>query len=565
MSRLYRLPCPLALLVASFLVSPLAWSAPPASEPPAFSPDTVLVAFQPSTSGAEMSAAHSQAGGRVQRTIPGIGVQVVTVPVGTVFDALQLYRHNPKVRYAEPNYLRPLILPNEGSFSSTLKVFDEQWNLHNHGQSLQTYTDPNTGTPGWQYTRKDADIDAPEAWDIETGDANVWVAVPDSGVDCNHGDLVGKCQHNEDYVTPTEDSFGNPLPELVDQIGHGTHVAGTIAMQTNNGAGGAGVGWHTSIGSFKVCYLEQILPGIPVGSACQDADIATAIDRIVELGYDVINMSFGGPASLVVEEALQRASQAGIVLVAAAGNANNWAKLYPAAYDNVIAVGATNAFDDRAGFSTFSVDDDFDPNTQNDDWVDVLAPGDPILGPAPTTFCSPASSQCFQWMSGTSMAAPHVSGVAALVWSYLRTHDAAHATSTEVRRRIQDCADQTGAMGQNMLVWSKYGRLNAYGALTCGSGDGGGSGSGGDTTDPVISNVTAVQEQGPRFRITWTTDELATSKVEFTCCGVTEDTALVTEHSVSFHGQKNVRYEYYVYSTDAAGNEAMAGPFYHDN
>ena len=139
---------------------------------------------------------------------------------------------------------------------------------------------------------------------------------------------MGKCQHNEDFVTATFDSFGNPIPDLVDQLGHGTHVAGTIAMQTDNGIGGAGVGWQTSIGSFKVCYAEMFV-GILLGSTCQDADIVAAIDRIIELGYHVINMSFGGPPSQAVEDAMDRASQAGIVLVAGAGNNNNWEKFYP--------------------------------------------------------------------------------------------------------------------------------------------------------------------------------------------------------------------------------------------
>jgi thermitase len=432
------------LLTAWLLICNLAWSAPPI--PPPFVSDQVLVAFRPGTPAADISAAHNRAGGQVLKTVTAIGVQIVSIPAGTVLDRVQLYRRNPNVEYAEPNYLRPLIMPVEGSFGQGINVFDEQWTLHNQGTALQTYVDPATGLPGWQYTRLGADIDATEAWDIEKGDANVWVAVPDSGVDCNHGDLVGKCMHEEDHVTPTVDSFGNPIPDLVDQLGHGTHVAGTIAMQTNNGNGGAGVGWNTSIGSFKVCYMENFLD-IIIGSSCQDADIASAITRATDLGYDVINMSFGQAApSQVVQDALDYASAAGVVLVAAAGN----------------------AFDDRAGFSTFSVDDDFDPGTQNDDWVDVLAPGDPVLSTVPTNFCSPPDPQCFKWLMGTSMAAPHVSGVAALVKSYLNLNDPPNANATEVRRRIQDCADATGAMDQNMLAWSKFGRLNAAGALTCG-------------------------------------------------------------------------------------------------
>lgn len=207
--------------------------------------------------------------------------------------------------------------------------------------------------------------------------------------------------HEEDHVTPTVDSFGNPIPDLVDQLGHGTHVAGIIAMTTNNGQGGASVGWNTSIGSFKVCYIEQFV-GVVVGSSCQDADIASAITRATDLGYDVINMSFGQVApSQVVQNALDYATANGLVLVAAAGN-NNWEKFYPAAYPDVIAVGATNAFDDRASFSSLSLDDD---------WVDVLAPGEPIISTVPNTFCSPTATQCFGWKMETSMAAPHVSGV----------------------------------------------------------------------------------------------------------------------------------------------------------
>lgn len=467
MSIPYRtLKTGVAMIMLWHIVSSPAWSASPT--PPSFVSNQVLVAFSPGTPAAEISAAHQRVGGQMLRTIKGIDVQVVSVPAGTVLEKIQLYKRNPNVQYAEPNYLRPLILPSEGSFGQGIDVFDEQWNLHNQGSALQTYVDPETGLPGWQYTRRGADINATEAWDLEQGDANIWVAVPDSGVDCSHGDLVGKCMHEEDHVTPTVDSFGNPIPELIDQLGHGTHVAGTIAMQTDNGQGGAGVGWNTSIGSFKVCYMESFV-GIAIGSSCQDADIASAITRATDLGYDVINMSFGQAApSQVVKDALDYASAAGVVLVAAAGNNNNWEKFYPAAYDNVIAVGATNAFDDRAGFSTFSVDDDFDPSTVNDDWVDVLAPGDPILSTVPTTFCSPPSPQCFQWLRGTSMAAPHVSGVAALVKSYLNLNDPGNATGAEVRRRIQDCADTTGAMGQNMLVWSRFGRLNAARALTCG-------------------------------------------------------------------------------------------------
>jgi thermitase len=432
-----------------------------------FTPDEVLVAFRPGTPAADKSAAHAQVAGHASRTLSQIGVTVVSVPAGTSAAALKSYRRNPNVLYAEPNYIRPLVLPTEGAFPGVPNVFDEQWNLHNTGAGIETYADADTGAQVYPVTHADADIDAPEAWDVSQGSPDVWVAVPDSGVACHHGDLVGKCMHEEDHVTPTVDSFGTPIPELVDRIGHGTHVAGTIAMATNNGDGAAGVGWNVRVGSFKVCYAEVVL-GIVLGSNCEDADIASAIVAIADYGYHVINMSFGGGPSAVVQSAVEYAAAQGVVLVAAAGNHGHWQKFYPAAYPDVISVGATTPFDDRAHFSAFSIDDDSDPSTSDDDWVDVLAPGSPILSAAPPEACAPVDPQCFQYMEGTSMASPHVSGVAGLVWSHLLATDPANADRAEVRRRIQDCADATGAMGQDMRVWSRYGRLNAHGALTCG-------------------------------------------------------------------------------------------------
>ncbi|MCK5711289.1 MAG: S8 family serine peptidase, partial [Hyphomicrobiaceae bacterium] len=344
-----------------------------------------------------------------------------------------------------------------------LDVFDEQWNLHNVGQALQTYTDPNTGGLVWPVIRTDADIDMVEAWDVTQGSQDVLVAVLDSGVDCDHPDLDAKCVDNEDYVSINYNTYGEPIPELTDVIGHGTHVAGILGMETNNGGGGAGIGWATRFGSFKVCYAETIL-GMVIGSNCLDSDIVDGINRVIELGtYHVMNMSFGGGPSPAVENALTDAFNSGIVPVASAGNAGTWLRVYPAAYDTVVSVGAVSPVDDRSSFSTFS--------TVEDHWVDLLAPGDPILSTVPGIFCGVAGSDCFQWKQGTSMAAPHVSGVAALVWSQLLENDPSNnnalANRDEVIRRLRDCADQTGAMDQNMLIWSQYGRLNAHGAVTC--------------------------------------------------------------------------------------------------
>ena len=453
----------LSLLTATVLVTLGLYGPALAAQSMEFTPDQVLVSFHPGTPGHAIAAAHASVGGTVQKSIDGLGVHVVGVPDGTVLDRVAAYQKNPNVNYAQPNYIRPLITPIEGSFAPNLDVFDEQWNLHNVGQALQTYTDPNTGGLVWPVIRTDADIDMVEAWDVTQGSPDVLVAVLDSGVDCDHPDLDAKCVDNEDYVSITYNSFGEPIPELTDVIGHGTHVAGILGMETNNGGGGAGIGWATRFGSFKVCYAETFL-GIVIGSNCLDSDIVDGINRVIELGtYHVMNMSFGGGPSPAVESALTAAFNSGIVPVAAAGNAGTWLRVYPAAYDTVVSVGAVSPVDDRSSFSTFS--------TVEDHWVDLLAPGDPILSTVPGIFCGAAGSDCFQWLQGTSMAAPHVSGVAALVWSQLLENDPSNnnalANRDEVIRRLRDCADQTGAMGQNMLIWSQYGRLNAHGAVTC--------------------------------------------------------------------------------------------------
>jgi thermitase len=433
--------------------------APGAAGAPPHSPDEVLVQFHPGTPGLAKRAAHAQAGGEPERTIAGIEVIVVRVPAGSALERAAVYQRNPSVAFAEPNGIHPLIIPGEGVFSGGPLVFDEQWNLHNTGQGIQTYVDPNTGAQSWPNSAADADIDAPEAWDVSQGDANVWIAVVDSGVDCGHGELVGKCMHEEDHVAATVDSFGTPIPEGVDRAGHGTHVAGTIAMATDNQNGGAGVGWNVSIGAFKVCYQEELL-GLAFGSSCEDADIAAGIVAASDHGYHVINMSFGGGPSSTVQAAIDYADAAGVLLVAASGNDNSWDPFYPAAYPNVLSVGSTNPYGDRSSFSNFSRD--------ADDWVDILAPGDPILAPVPRDHCIPADPQCFSWKRGTSMAAPHASGVAGLVWSHLLATDPGNASAATVRQRIQNCADGSGALGQNLLAWSRYGGLNANGALGCG-------------------------------------------------------------------------------------------------
>ncbi|MFC6672800.1 S8 family serine peptidase [Marinobacterium aestuariivivens] len=344
---------------------------------------------------------------------------------------------------------------------------------------------------------EDADIDAPEAWDLTTGSSAVKIGILDTGVDCRGagnpaGSLEfadGKCVEEVNFVSDEE-------PSLLDWIGHGTHVAGIAAATTDNGIGVAGVGWNSSIGSLKTCFQYYYCPypelceyyTVIIG-VCPVSASANAIQYAADNGYHVINMSYAsdemvggepvsyGNYSQAEADAVSNAWNAGVVLVAAAGNEGTDTPLYPAAYPEVIAVGATDHDDNIPDFSSFG-----------NSWVSLMAPGENIFSTVPNDFCifyadilglefDPDSDACLDWYSGTSMASPHVAGAAALVWAYIypgdlgdpgNCVDADGVTPCNqiVRQRLESGADAFGALGQNMQAWSQHGRLNLHGALT---------------------------------------------------------------------------------------------------
>jgi thermitase len=312
------------------------------------------------------------------------------------------------------------------------------------------------------------------------------------------------------------------------------------------------------IGSLKVCWEDTSLDWLGIIQGfCDDADIAAAItyaaekDEDQQLRYHVINLSLAGPQySQTLLNAVNFAWTQGVVIVAGAGNGYTTKPLYPAAFDNVIAVAATDYFDNLAYFSSFG------------DWVSVLAPGHTIFSTVPNHFCAgmePTDLRgCHDWKSGTSMATPYVSGIAAMVWA-----QDLNQTNAQVRSSIENSAEVEGALGQNFHAWVQYGRVNLYEALMYDSGPGGGEGS--DTSGPVISDVLSKKLNGNRFEITWTTDDPATSMVNFTCCDPMSDDALVTSHRMTFRGNKNASYVYTVTSTDASGNSTKSASFTHKN
>jgi subtilisin family serine protease len=450
--------------------------------PTGYAPDRVLIAFEPGTLGAEKKSLHAKVGASVLHSIPGIGVDVVQVPAGTVLAKIKLYDKNPNVRYAEPDSYRVFWFPQEGAEPFSTNMFDEQWALHNTGQTI-TGCDPFFGCIPFIVGTPNADINAPEAWDIGRSHADIRIAIMDSGVDKTSLDLDGKylAAEERNFVV----SYENTLEDLT---GHGTHVAGTAAAECNNNEGVSGVACEASVVSLKVCFRyenpDNIFDPLNGAGVCPLSAVADAIvhtadpneDGDMSDHFDVVNMSFGTDIvengvwqgllghSPTEEAAINLAFDAGVLLVAAAGNDGTSQQLYPAGYDNVIAVGATDEDDFKASFSNYGTN-----------WVSVGAPGNYIWSSLPNALCGLDSSNpgsvCLGPNSGTSMASPHVAGAAAVVLGYLRDEYAAGRlpqppTNAQVRCHIEQGADQSGVQGLDYSVlYFQYGRLNLVGAL----------------------------------------------------------------------------------------------------
>jgi subtilisin family serine protease len=287
--------------------------------------------------------------------------------------------------------------------------FSYEWGLDNTGQ-----------TGG----KDDADIDAPEAWEITTGVTETMIAVIDTGVDYNHEDLDDgrvRTDIDQDYVNDDDDAM--------DDHSHGTHVAGTIAAETNNGVGVAGVMWQAQILPLKVLGSR--------GSGSAD-DVAAAIRYAADQEADVINMSLGSRScSQTIADAVNYAYDKGVVIVAAAGNSGSSIG-YPAKHAPVIAVGATDHNDHKAYFSNYG------------DELDVVAPGVSIFSTVP--------NNGYDAFSGTSMASPHVAGVVGLLLS-----QRSDLSNGQVREILRQSADDLGQGGFD--TYYGYGRVNAHQAL----------------------------------------------------------------------------------------------------
>lgn len=352
-------------------------------------PNQIIVKFKNTTSVTKKQEFHKSAGAEIVSKDDALGFEVVQFTSGTVKDKIKIYKDNPDVEYAEPNYyFHAFWTPNDSYFSNQYGLLK---------------------------------IQAPQAWDTQRSDPNVKIAIVDTGVQGSHPDLSSKVIYGHDYVdSDSQSDDGN---------GHGTHCAGIAGALTNNNIGIAGVAPQSSIYAVRVLDSQ--------GSGTLDA-VARGIRESADAGAKVISLSLGASSGgTALQQAIQYAWNKGAVIVAAAGNSGNTQPNYPAYYNEVIAVASTNQSDQKSYFSNYG------------SWVDVAAPGSSIY--------STYKGSTYRSLSGTSMATPHVAGVAGLLASQ-------GYSNVEIRQIIEATADKISGTG---TYW-KNGRVNASKAVQYG-------------------------------------------------------------------------------------------------
>jgi len=330
-----------------------------------------------------------------------------------------------------------------------------EWSKRLDGHTLVEYAEPDIvdtaqivpNDPRYPEQWAPPLVDAEEAWDLETGKPNALIGIIDSGIS-----ITGSSLDHADLSTPGRFTLGTDFVDggtPQDLNGHGTHVAGIAAAVGNNGAGIAGMNWNSPV------YICRTLDANGNGSS---ADFADAVEEITDYAVAnnlkaAINYSGGGGANLTKQQACQYASDRGMLVVAAAGNDNGGPVIWPAAYSTtitgVIAVGSTDSNDTVSSFSNVGPE------------VTVVAPGRNILSTTPTYTVKPTLPINYGTMSGTSMATPLVTGLAALMWS---RHPG--FANQKVKQCLQDTAVKLGS-GTFDNSWG-HGRVNAHAAVKCG-------------------------------------------------------------------------------------------------
>lgn len=417
--------------------------------------DSLLVVFKASATKEQRLDLITHAGGTLRaldnrgrdmamRNIADGRIAKVNVRNAKQRDALiKRLSNHPLVDVAEPNYIISINDTKSSDFNILATPddpgFGDMWALENTGQS--------GGTPG-------VDIDARPAWDITTGDSNVVIGVIDSGVDYTHPDLADNMWVNPGEVCDNgEDDDGNGVVDdcygysavngngdPMDGNGHGTHVAGTIGASSNNGEGVTGVNWDVEIVGC------QFLGADGTGSTAAAIECIDYMTNLkVNHGVNLVatNNSWGGGAySESLKTAIADSIDQGIMFVSAAGNDgidSDVTASYPGGYDldGIVNVANTTRTDSLSGTSTYGAVS-----------VDLGAPGTEIL----STYLDGG----YATASGTSMASPHVAGVAGLIWSI-----APHLSVTEVKQILMDSGESIPALAGKTASGNRLNALNA--------------------------------------------------------------------------------------------------------
>ncbi len=392
----------------------------------------LLVAFDPGTPAESRRSAHAAEGARVENTIERLDLDVVKLRDGAdPVEVATRYERNPNVLYTDFNH--------EFTVDSSDTLWTDQWGLNNTGQ-------PVTGS--FVTGRPDVDVDAPEGWATAFGatipdTGGTTVGIIDTGIDLGHVDLVGKT----DVCANATGAIGLVVSgSCSDDNLHGTHVAGTIGARTDNGVGVAGVAPDARFAVVKALNAA--------GSGFY-SDIVAAIDYLsADRGVKIISMSIGGPQDDALDRVLTDAYARGTLLIAAAGNDYDDTKSWPAYHRDVMSVASINAAGAVSDFSTCNSD------------VEIIAPGEDIWSTFP--------GNGYGVISGTSMATPHVSGVAALLMSEKGL------TAAQTRSALKSTA--VGSI--SCRGFANVGLVNLANALA--------GGGGGGTTEPAPTGTGTV-------------------------------------------------------------------------
>ncbi len=410
-----------------------------------FRTDQILIQPRKNVSAQAVAKFHADRQVEVVRNFPRVGgVQVLRVPKNeSVASLIAKYQASGLVEFAEPDYLmHACAAPNDPKYQDgTL------WGLNNTGQ--------NGGTP-------DADIDAPEAWDVLNSASNIVVAVLDTGIRYTHEDLASNM-----WVNPIDGGHGfnafTGTNDVSDDNGHGTQIAGVLGAVGNNGKGVVGVAWRVQLMACKC--LDSSGNG-------SDSTFIACMDYARTNGAQVINASLDSPnSSLAVSNAIGAARDAGIIFVASAGNGNpgtddDVSPRYPACYDidNIVSVAYTTRTDGLGMLSNYGATN-----------VDLAAPGDEMYSTYNAGDSSYYPTLVFLKLAGTSFSAAYVSGACALMKAKYPSE-----SCQQIIARILKATDPIPALAGKCVTG---GRLNLWKALS-----------------PPI-NLVSVPEGGGAFRL----------------------------------------------------------------